>query len=272
MGAGDSKISSSTDFPCPDCSPFLNWQSNRNESEPKKVVVLRSLVATVKFQSALNDSLEAKAVEFLQSVHPLIRHSADGFLSHFASSSEEYLTDFIQPMMALISSASQPITAATVEMLNFLFGNSSPKLRLAIVKADLIPQLLTSLNPQSLSFTEAVDINTCLLSIIAYSLCLSSPTDLTRLGIEDDTEQQAVHETVLQQVLAPSEKYICHLCMSRFVPIILKESIRFTGLSIKFCLFLFQEQIKVLNLHGYLLSKLRFYTSSFQALTLQPSL
>ncbi|KAK2952889.1 hypothetical protein BLNAU_12210 [Blattamonas nauphoetae] len=58
----------------------------------------------------------------------------------------------------------------------------------------------------------------------------------------------------------------------RDVPIILKESIRFTGLSIKFCLFLFQEQIKVLNLHGYLLSKLRFYTSSFQALTLQPSL
>ncbi|KAK2957509.1 hypothetical protein BLNAU_7408 [Blattamonas nauphoetae] len=87
---------------------------------------------------------------------------------------------------------------------------------ICLVKADLIPQLIISLNPQSLSFTEAIDIHTYLMAIINYSIGLATPENFARLEIEDEDEEQAVHETVFQQVLAPSEKYIWHLCVNRF--------------------------------------------------------
>ncbi|KAK2943657.1 hypothetical protein BLNAU_21405 [Blattamonas nauphoetae] len=53
------------------------------------------------------------------------------------------------------------------------------------------------------------------MKIVSNPVWLSTPTGLTLLGIEDYNRQQAVHETVFQQVLAPSEKYIWHLCVNR---------------------------------------------------------
>ncbi|KAK2959940.1 hypothetical protein BLNAU_5137 [Blattamonas nauphoetae] len=96
-----------------------------------------------------------------------------------------------------------------------LFERCSLDVQLDLVKVNLISQLITSLNPQSLSFTEGVDIHTHLIRIITYSFWCTTPYHLTRLGIEDPSEQQAVHETVLKQVFAPSEQYIRHLCVNR---------------------------------------------------------
>ncbi|KAK2953993.1 hypothetical protein BLNAU_11095 [Blattamonas nauphoetae] len=95
-----------------------------------------------------------------------------------------------------------------MEMLKTLLLWCSRKVHLALVKADLIPQLIITLNPQSLPFAEAVDIHTSLLSSIANSVWLSTPEGLGQVGLEDYDEQQTVHETVLQQVLLPSEKAI----------------------------------------------------------------
>ncbi|KAK2939907.1 hypothetical protein BLNAU_25184 [Blattamonas nauphoetae] len=54
------------------------------------------------------------------------------------------------------------------------------------------------------------------MSSIATSVRLATPIVLANLGIEGENEQQAVHETVLQQVLVTSEKYICHSCVNRY--------------------------------------------------------
>ncbi|KAK2945541.1 hypothetical protein BLNAU_19539 [Blattamonas nauphoetae] len=170
----------------------------------------------MKLNSTLDVSLETKAVEFLESVNPDDDESADAFLSSFASFCDDSETDFVQCISVLISSASQVITTAAMKMLDSLIDWCSDKVHLPLVKADLIPQLILLLNPLSLSFAEAVDIHACLISIISDSIWLSTPHGLTQLGIEDYDEQQAVHETVLQQVLVPSEKYILHLCMNRF--------------------------------------------------------
>ncbi|KAK2956149.1 hypothetical protein BLNAU_8929 [Blattamonas nauphoetae] len=99
-------------------------------------------------------------------------------------------------------------------MFHNLICESPSKIHYALVKADLIPHLIAYLNPQSLSFAEAVDIHIYLMSIIQSSLWLITPDGLTQLDIEDPYEQQAIHKTVFQQVLAPSEKYICHLCVN----------------------------------------------------------
>ncbi|KAK2955281.1 hypothetical protein BLNAU_9833 [Blattamonas nauphoetae] len=103
-----------------------------------------------------------------------------------------------------------------MEMLNQVNFLLSAAVGLALVKADLIPQIITTLNPQSLSFVDAVGIHTCLVSIISYSLRLSTPDGLNKLRFQGHNEQQAVHETVLQQIVAPSAKYICHLCVNRY--------------------------------------------------------
>ncbi|KAK2954142.1 hypothetical protein BLNAU_10959 [Blattamonas nauphoetae] len=101
-------------------------------------------------------------------------------------------------------------------MLNQVNLSCSATVGLALVKADLIPQIVTTLNPQSLSFSDAVDIHTNFMNVISYSLWLSTPDGLDKLKIKDGYEQQAVHETIFQQIVAPSAKYICHLCVIRF--------------------------------------------------------
>ncbi|KAK2946961.1 hypothetical protein BLNAU_18119 [Blattamonas nauphoetae] len=167
------------------CSDFMNWSENRRASQKENAVIFRSLVARVKLQLALDASLETKAVKFLESVDT--------------------------------NSRSQVITAATMKMLETLNWLCSDKVKFALVKADLIPQLIITLNPQSLSFAKAVDIHVIIMATITNLLWLSTPDGLTRLEIEDRDEQQAVHETVLKQIVVPSEKYICHLCVNRYL-------------------------------------------------------
>ncbi|KAK2956338.1 hypothetical protein BLNAU_8705 [Blattamonas nauphoetae] len=92
----------------------------------------------------------------------------------------------------------------------------SSKAHHTLVKADLIPQLIVTLNPQSVSLAETEEIHTCLLQIITDTFWLLAPESLQKLEIEESSEQQNVHETVLKQILAPSEQDIRHLCVHRY--------------------------------------------------------
>ncbi|KAK2957947.1 hypothetical protein BLNAU_7123 [Blattamonas nauphoetae] len=213
-----------------DCYPFVNWLEDQPEAEQEKAVVFRSLVATLKLQPAFDVSLEAQAAKFLKSVHPTSRASANAFLSNFASSPDFSLTDFVQSIIVLVSSSSEIIVSTTMEMLDSQIQLCSENIRLALVKADLIPQLLITLNPLSLSFTEAVDIHSSLIEINTGTLWITTPIGLRSLGIKDRGEQQSVHETGLKQILTPSEHYIRHLCTNRFSIIDDKLSLNFLSL------------------------------------------
>ncbi|KAK2953918.1 hypothetical protein BLNAU_11178 [Blattamonas nauphoetae] len=213
-----------------DCSAFLNWREDADETIQEKAIVFQSLVATMMFQPAFDVSLEAKAAQFLESVRPEGRNSADAFLGTLASNSDKSSPDFVQSILVLISSASQAITTASIKMLDSLFDWCSAKFNLTLVNADLIPQLIDTLHPLSLSFTEAVDIHICLMNSINHSLWLATTDGLSKLETEDDDEDQAVYETVLQQVLVPSEMYIWHLCANSFSMIDEDQSMRFLKL------------------------------------------
>ncbi|KAK2949831.1 hypothetical protein BLNAU_15226 [Blattamonas nauphoetae] len=147
-----------------------------------------------------------KAVKFLKSVDPDDEESADAYLSSFASNSDTSLTKFLQFIVVLISSPNLVITAASMKMLQRFTLTCSAKLRLALVRADLITQLIVTLNPQSLSFAEAASIHINVMKSITLSFCLSTRDGLASLEIEDGDEQQAVQETIFRQVVAPSEK------------------------------------------------------------------
>ncbi|KAK2960214.1 hypothetical protein BLNAU_4767 [Blattamonas nauphoetae] len=199
-----------------DCSAFLNWSEDQHQSDKEKAVVFRSLVATVKSQSALDASLEAEAVKFLDSVDPKNSKAATHYLNNLESYFVESAPDFIQSIGVLLSSVRHVIPASAMKMLNFLMIHSSAKIKLALVKAALIPQIITTLTPQSFPLTDGKNIHVHLLKIIRNTLWLATPDVLAQLGIEDGNEQQAVHETILKQILSPCEKYIRHLCVNRF--------------------------------------------------------
>ncbi|KAK2960172.1 hypothetical protein BLNAU_4725 [Blattamonas nauphoetae] len=184
-----------------DCSPFLNWDENRPQSKAEWTVVFQSLVATVKAQPVLDVCLQAKAVKFLNP------HELFFDLS---------VTDFIPHVVVLLSTPNQVITAAAMKMVETLVNYCSPPIRLAFIKADLIPQIINNLNPLSLSFVDAVDIHINLMTIIGTTVWLSRPYPFRKLGIEDRNKQRAIQETVLKQVLTPTEQYICHLCVNRY--------------------------------------------------------
>ncbi|KAK2948237.1 hypothetical protein BLNAU_16856 [Blattamonas nauphoetae] len=198
-----------------DCSAFLNWNEEELYLVEEWAIIFRSLVATLKIQPALDDSLEANAVKILNFVDPEDNDHAAEYLDSLGGPSDESLTNFVQFMVVLISSPSQTIPAAALDMLNCLILWCSPKSLLALVQADLIPQLIITLNPISLSFTKTEYIHQTVIYLIHNSFLFATPFGLLRLEIKDVNKQQAVCETVLQQVLVPSEKYICHLCVNR---------------------------------------------------------
>ncbi|KAK2957951.1 hypothetical protein BLNAU_7127 [Blattamonas nauphoetae] len=213
-----------------DSSPFLNWNEEELESEHDRAIVFWSLVTTLKLQHALDDSLEAKAVELLKSVIHKTTASADAFLNSFGRTADESSTNFIHSIVVLLSSGSQTIIMAAMKILDPLIHLCSAKSHLPLVQANLIPQLINTINPLSLSLTEVVDIHTGLMTSIARAAWLAAPYSLALLQIEDGNEQQAVHETVLKQVLAPSEQYIRHLCVNRYSIVDAEQSRLFLAL------------------------------------------
>ncbi|KAK2961187.1 hypothetical protein BLNAU_3955 [Blattamonas nauphoetae] len=84
-----------------------------------------------------------------------------------------------------------------------------------LISVDLIPQIFIALNPLSLSFADAEDIHACLISIVNSAVLLGTPHLREILTNEHNHDQQRVHETVLQQLLVPSEAYLRNLCTNR---------------------------------------------------------
>ncbi|KAK2958001.1 hypothetical protein BLNAU_6927 [Blattamonas nauphoetae] len=86
-----------------------------------------------------------------------------------------------------------------MKMLNNLLTNCSSNVRLALVSADLIPQLINTLHPQSLSFVEAVGIHVHLMTRITNSLRLTTPDGFACLKIEDYVEEQSMEQPAGQR-------------------------------------------------------------------------
>ncbi|KAK2955475.1 hypothetical protein BLNAU_9522 [Blattamonas nauphoetae] len=199
-----------------DCFPFLNWDDDDIVSAHEQAVIFLSLSATVKVQPAPDDSLKTKVVNFLESVDTDDEEAADTFLSRIASFSDQSMSDFVQSIVTLLSTSSEAIAAATMAMLHRLLQNCSDEILFALVKADLISQLIVTLDPQSVSLSDCEDMHTCLIDIITKSFRLAAPHSLATLRIEDGYERPFVYETIFQKVLSPSEKYVYHLYTNRY--------------------------------------------------------
>ncbi|KAK2956336.1 hypothetical protein BLNAU_8703 [Blattamonas nauphoetae] len=100
----------------------------------------------------------------------------------------------------------------------------SAKLRLALIKADLIPQLVITLNTLSLSFVEKADIHINLMNSITWSIWLASPEGLTQLEIEDHHGQQAARETKQTEASDHFDQFLTPLWPTNTVWILSRQS------------------------------------------------
>ncbi|KAK2963836.1 hypothetical protein BLNAU_1405 [Blattamonas nauphoetae] len=200
-------------------SAFLEWNEEQIESTPDVLSVFHALVQMINDSHFIVGALEEKIVPFLEQIRPSYGEEVDRFLLGIAPSDDESLQTFVNSIIVLVSSPKQAIVTATMRMLDYLQHNASPPIHLKLVHAALIPRLLSSLNPPSLSFVDGAELHTLLISLVVHSLWLSTPNELQKLEIEDSAEQQTVHETVLDHVLVPSKGYIQHLCENRLVVI-----------------------------------------------------
>ncbi|KAK2949763.1 hypothetical protein BLNAU_15337 [Blattamonas nauphoetae] len=176
-------------------SAFKNWNPDENPRYTNKPKILESLVAWIKDGHPFNDSLEDKAVLLLDRIRQSDSREAEGFIN-------------LMTRPAIVSSS--------MCMLDHLFCHCSPQFRLKLIEAQLIPQIIISLNPQSLVVRETLRINASLLRLIASSLDLATPEELALLEVMPHREQQKVFQTVHNHVLVPSKSYILHLCEHRY--------------------------------------------------------
>ncbi|KAK2964067.1 hypothetical protein BLNAU_1148 [Blattamonas nauphoetae] len=112
------------------------------------------------------------------------------------------------------SSSAQRIVGETIAFVWRVVRSCSSKKRLRLFKDDLIAKIIPSLNLLTLPFAGAEDLHYHLMFVIANFLWLSTPFGLASLELSHLHEHQALHETVLKQVLMPSEAYLRHLCVN----------------------------------------------------------
>ncbi|KAK2963580.1 hypothetical protein BLNAU_1623 [Blattamonas nauphoetae] len=211
-GMSSVRLSLSTDN-----SAFMNWDGRQIETMSDRSTVLRSLVAKIKDGHHIDDASEKKAVMLLDQIRPFGSVNVKAFVRGLiVSEPNNYLTDFVISITVLVSSSKQTIIKGTMLLLEHLFSSSSPTFKLKLIEAQMIPQIITSLNAQSLFVAKAEDIHTPLIRIVNQSLRLITPHGMKSLEIEHQHDQQKVHETVLHQFLVPLEEYLRNCCKRRF--------------------------------------------------------
>ncbi|KAK2940295.1 putative serpin family protein [Blattamonas nauphoetae] len=229
-------------------SAFLNWDGTQITTIPDRITIFHSLISTVKHDNALDSASEEKIVQFLGHIMTLSTEEMEKLIVALVpSSSEESTQKFVNSIVVFVSSANQRITKEAMRIVNELLENSSPKFCLNLVKADLVPHLIASLHPQSLSLADAEDIHTFLMEAIAAGLWLGTPDGLLQLEIEHPSDRDTVHEIVLKHIIAISEPYLLHLCTQRFSIVDGSQSLQFMALLLRS-----SDSLHLISQHGHL--------------------
>ncbi|KAK2948139.1 hypothetical protein BLNAU_16939 [Blattamonas nauphoetae] len=155
-------------------------------------------------------------IECLICMFSLCRNECESFVLALAPSSpHEAFQTFVTTITILLSTDNTTIVETTLYTINHLVPMCSRNIQFGLLNADLVPQLILSLQPLTRSFKYPQNIHSDLLSIIGRLLWLPTPSNGAYAEIDDPTEQQAVHETILKHVLLPSKDYIRQICSAR---------------------------------------------------------
>ncbi|KAK2944170.1 hypothetical protein BLNAU_20917 [Blattamonas nauphoetae] len=170
----------------------------------------------VKEGHEFNDSLEEKAERFLFQLHWCCEGETNYKVLLFnPPSSNRPWSVFVESIAVLISSSKQKIVESTMDLLSFMIQRGLPDTNLAIAESNLIPQLMLTLHPLSLSFTEE-KIHVYLITILSKLLYFFTPVGHRSLDLYDPEYRPVHRDALLTRLLFPLEEYLHHLCSNRY--------------------------------------------------------
>ncbi|KAK2957813.1 hypothetical protein BLNAU_7247 [Blattamonas nauphoetae] len=198
---------------------FLNFDPNSELSFEDKSAIYCSLVALVKAEYPFDNALQDKTARFLKNLEPKWgdKQAADRLVTDLVPCSAGSPSGFTESILTLFSSPHSTVVAATLSFINRSTKESSPTIQCRLMKSDLIPNILATVQPQTLSVTGNDTRLDNLIRIIRSFLYLAYPPLLRKLDITAAVDAFNHREIIFQKVVLPSSQFVTFLISNRHV-------------------------------------------------------
>ncbi|KAK2947968.1 putative karyopherin Kap95 [Blattamonas nauphoetae] len=175
-----------------------------------------SLVALVKAEYPFDDALLDRAAFFLRSIEPNWDNtSADKLIRELVPSSAGSPSGFVESVLTLVSSPHSRVAAAALSFLNTTTGSASHAVGCSLVESGLVSNVLTAVQPHTLSISGNEEIFDELIRIVRNCSDLTLPYYLRDLGITSAVDAFNHREMIFQKIVLPSSQFVTFLISNR---------------------------------------------------------
>ncbi|KAK2958854.1 hypothetical protein BLNAU_6103 [Blattamonas nauphoetae] len=197
---------------------FLSYDMNSELSSENKSTVFCSLVALVTQEYPFTNALQFRATEFLKLLEPdwTDEGLTDKHFTDLVPLSNGSPSGFIQGILTLVACPHSSIVAAALTTFRRIVEFSPDAVRLRFVEADLVSNLLASVQPHPQPISGSAKNIDLTIRIIVSSLYLSYSSCLRQLGITAAVDQYNHREMIFQKAVIPSTQYVTYLISNRF--------------------------------------------------------
>ncbi|KAK2941922.1 hypothetical protein BLNAU_23158 [Blattamonas nauphoetae] len=200
--------------------PFLCFDENTELSFEDKSRIYNSLVALIRAEHPFDKALQDRAARLLKSLK-LNREdepeAASKLDNDLVFSSTESPSKFLDGIHTLLSSSHSTIVAAALSSLFESSFNSYPALPLHYIESDLVPNLLRTVQPHTISISEDEAMIDSLVGIISHFVYLTLPWSLSDTGVTAAVDAFNHREMIFQKVVLPSSQFVTFLISKRHV-------------------------------------------------------
>ncbi|KAK2950841.1 hypothetical protein BLNAU_14259 [Blattamonas nauphoetae] len=198
-------------------SDFQYWFDQPIVANSERSATYLSLIHMARNKRPFSESLEDKAVSFLEEITPESANDVDSFILDLDPSSlQESSHIFVETVVVLISVRNRRIKQATFDFVDDMVHHSPVEVRLKFIQNDLVPKVISSLDFFSPRFSQFTDDHTTLLKFLNQWIRSSTEITFKTLTTTRPDEQQTLAETLFRHVLMPMEGVVQYLCEHRF--------------------------------------------------------
>ncbi|KAK2961677.1 hypothetical protein BLNAU_3475 [Blattamonas nauphoetae] len=178
-----------------------------------------SLVALVKAEYPFDDALQDRAVQFLKSIEPRFGDCdyTTKLVTDLVPSSGESHSEFLEGILTLLSSPCSTVVAATLSFLYQITSRSSPAILTNLIKSELFPKVLATVQPHTLPISGDETIIGQLILIIINNITHAHPWSLSNLGITAAVDESTQCEMLFQKVVLPSSQLVTFLISNQLI-------------------------------------------------------
>ncbi|KAK2950916.1 hypothetical protein BLNAU_14106 [Blattamonas nauphoetae] len=197
----------------------MNFNPSSEMSFEDKSRFYYSLVALVKGKYPFDNALQDKAALILSCLEPkwYERDYAAQLVTNLVPSSAGSPSGFLESILTLSSSPHSSMVSAALSFLYETARHSSTEILLHFVESDLISNLLTIVQPNTLPISENETIFDYLVRLVNSSLHLALPSSLEEITITTAVDTFNHREMIFQKVVIPSSPFLTFLISNRHI-------------------------------------------------------